>query len=1183
MNTPPGPIKTTDALDTDFSEHISDTSRQKLGESISETSRQNFGDNFSEQQKHSRDSDTEDDELRVTAVMAVMTGSPDRKSGRPTSNKQVPRKKIIKILLDSGSDGDLLFQKKGATKHFPYSARQVPKSWRTSNGVFQTKGKGEVQVKFFEYSNSKVFLATPDIVEYDGKTMGKPAFDLILGTKTLKELGIILDFKKQMITIDEIELPMHNIEDMPSSKRKALALHNSLARSQEPKSTEEATKRVVRILDANYKKADLQAVVTDNCSHLSSEDKDKLLELLKDFEPLFDGTLGAWKTTPVAFQLKEGVKPYHGRAFPIPVVYKETIMKEIKRLCELGVLKWQPSSEWAAPSFIQPKKNKTVRFLSDFRELNKRLVRKPFPLPKISTVLQELEGFTFATALDLNMGYYTIRLDPDASKICTIIFPWGKYSYQRLPMGIAGSPDIFQAKMSELMAALEFVRTYLDDLLCITKGSLDDHLDKLRMVLTKLQEAGLRINAEKSKFCAHETEYLGYVLSRDGIKPQTNKVKSILALTPPTNVKELRRFLGMVQYYRDLWARRSEMLAPLTDLVGECGQTKVTRAKGTKKVPWHWDEVHQKAFDAVKATIVKDVVLAYPDYSKVFEVYTDASATQLGSVITQSNRPLAFFSRKLSETQQKYSVTEIELLAIVETLKEFKGMLWGQKLVVYTDHKNLMQDALGLTSDRVYRWRLILEEYGPEIIYIKGIHNTVADAISRLNYSPTLPLSKKEERQCWMTLTKCWCEQSHDDSDNAPENSMNSVFANRSEEEEIYPLTVKEIAETQRKDKATKQLKTSRKYEMLIVEDTEVLCKNGKLVIPKALQRRAVEWYHHYLQHPGHNRLEETIKAAMYWTNMRKSVRSYVKNCKSCQTNKRRKLKYGKLPPKIVITAPWEAMCVDLIGPYTLKGKDGTEIDFMCLTMIDPASSWFEMVELPVTEIQSSAKAQTETKDAYFDKSSAMISNLVNKTWFSRYPRCQKIIYDNGSEFKLHFEALCDSYGIKRKPTSVKNPQANAILERVHQVIMTMLRTAEIDMAISVAPSDIDTFLTNASWAIRSTYHTVLKASPGAAIFGRDMLFDIPYVADWNKIGDFRQHQTDRNNERENKARVDYDYKVGGKVLIRKDGILRKSESRYDSEPWTITTVHTNGTIRVERGSKSERINIWRVTPFFEE
>jgi len=207
---------------------------------------------------------------------------------------------------------------------------------------------------------------------------------------------------------------------------------------------------------------------------------------------------------------------------------------------------------------------------------------------------------------------------------------------------------------------------------------------------------------------------------------------------------------------------------------------------------------------------------------------------------------------------------------------------------------------------------------------------------------------------------------------------------------------------------------------------------------------------------------------------------------------------------------PWEVLCVDLIGPYTLKGKDGSQIDFMCLTMIDPASSWFELVELPVMEtitpVVTNSKGtkthkNTITKETYFDKTSTMISHLVNKTWISRYPRCRNIVYDNRKEFKLHFEALCDSYGIKRKPTSVKNPQANAILERVHQVLMTMLRTAELDMAATVTPSDIDTFLTNASWAIRSTYHTVLKASPGAAIFGRDMLFDIPFIADWNKIG----------------------------------------------------------------------------------
>jgi hypothetical protein len=173
-------------------------------------------------------------------------------------------------------------------------------------------------------------------------------------------------------------------------------------------------------------------------------------------------------------------------------------------------------------------------------------------------------------------------------------------------------------------------------------------------------------------------------------------------------------------------------------LVGECGQTNVTRTKGTKKAPWHWDEVHQRVFDQTKATIAIEVVLAYPDYSKVFEIYTGALSKQLGAVITQENRPIVFFSQKLPTMQHKYSVTKIELLAIVKTLKEFKGMLWGQSIKVYTDHANLIRDALGMTLDWVYQWKLLLEEYGPKIVYIKGLHNTVADAISRLEYDPSV-------------------------------------------------------------------------------------------------------------------------------------------------------------------------------------------------------------------------------------------------------------------------------------------------------------------------------------------------------------------------------------------------------------------------------------------------------------
>jgi hypothetical protein len=156
----------------------------------------------------------------------------------------------------------------------------------------------------------------------------------------------------------------------------------------------------------------------------------------------------------------------------------------------------------------------------------------------------------------------------------------------------------------------------------------------------------------------------------------------------------------------------------------------------------------------------------------------------------------------------------------------------------------------------------------------------------------------------------------------------------------------------------------------------------------------------------------------------------------------------------------------------------------------------------------------------------------------------------------------------------------NAILERIHAVLMNMLRTAEINMADSVKPSDSDVFLSDAAWAICSAYQTVLKASPGAAIFGQDMLFDIPFVADWKKIREHRQLLTNCNTDRENESRINYDYQVGQKVLVQNDGILRKAESRYLREPWTITLIRTNGTTRVQCGNKSERMNIWRAKPF---
>ncbi len=267
-------------------------------------------------------------------------------------------------------------------------------------------------------------------------------------------------------------------------------------------------------------------------------------------------------------------------------------------------------------------------------------------------------------------------------------------------------------------------------------------------------------------------------------------------------------------------------------------------------------------------------------------------------------------------------------------------------------------------------------------------------------------------------MSKLWrCYNKNNPGNETQECNLNKVFANHSKEEKIFPLTTPEIAEAQ---KAAVKLKhcfrrnavLDKGLEVRLVDDMCVVCKDGKMIIPKPIQRRAVLWYHHYLKHPGHIQLEETMKATMYWKGMRSTIRSITKSCRACQVNKKRKLKYGHLPPKSIITVPWRALCVDLIGPYTLKGKDSTIIDFRALTIIDAATSWFEVVDLPLVRqlklITVNGK-ESSIVEEISDKTSEHIAWLVNKTWLNRYPRCCYIIYDNGSEFKLNFEYLCEN------------------------------------------------------------------------------------------------------------------------------------------------------------------------------
>ena len=1038
-----------------------------------------------------------------------------RKGGRASKDF-----KRMRILLDSGCGGTLV--NKSFVKKYTKTTTSST-SWTTKAGTFETNRKVKCQFTLPEFHQGKDINWTMFVDESDSRLQ---SYDMIIGRDLLHELGIDLLFSTGEMKWDQATVPMRD----PSQLRDCDTLENEIFSMHDPETTEAA--RIQSIIDLKYSPQDIEAIVAE-CVHLTQSERDGLQKLLTKFEPLFDGTLGTWNTDPIDLELKDTeTKPYHARPYPVPQSQEKKLREEIDRLVGYGVLRKINRSEWASPMFTVTKPDSTLRSIADLRELNKRIRRKPFPIPKIQELLHKLKGFQYATSLDLNMGYYHIKLTPKASSYCTVVLPWGKYEYLRLPMGLCNSPDIFQEKMSELMEGLEFARAYIDDLLVITTGSFNEHLNNLEEVLSRLSESGLKVNATKSFFGRTELEYLGYWITQNGVKPLSKKVEAITNLAPPTNRKGVRRFIGLVNYYRDMWGKRSEILAPLTALT-------------SINCKWQWTDKEQNAFDTMKRIMARETILAYPNFDQPFEIHTDASGYQLGACISQNGKPIAFYSRKLTPTQMRYTTTERELLSIVETFKEFRTILMGQQLIVHTDHENLTYKHFN--SDRVMRWRLFIEEYSPDLRYIKGELNIAADALSRIG------------------ILNAPMEEAH-----FTESLRSEYYAFNEEElsEDAFPMSYAILGKAQSKDKAI-LAEVKKKQSKYVIQPFEgggktrdLICYNNKIVVPSKLQARIVQWYHDYLGHPGINRTEETIGQHLWWPKMRNHITNSVSACVTCQRNKRRVRKFGLLPEKVAEAQPWDKMCIDLIGPYTIRRKGQKDLTCKCVTMIDPATGWFEIHQ-------------------YDDKRAITVANIAEEEWFSRYPWPTQVTFDRGTEFiGIEFQKMLDDYGVKKKPITTRNPQANAIVERVHQTIGNIVRTFELQDNYLDEDDPWKGILAATAFAIRATYHTTLQKSPGQLIFGRDMIFNVQHTANWEYIRARKQRLIQKNNKNENKSRIPHTYRVDDKVMLRK-GTEYKYEAPY-SGPHTILQVNTNGTVRLRVGSVTDTINIRRIEPYKE-
>ncbi len=345
---------------------------------------------------------------------------------RNKSNKKNRKQKhrILKALVDSGASSSLIVKKH--TNGMPVKAEKEANQWNTAAGVLKSSAK----TKSLEFSLPELQSTRKIRKSFHVVDMEVNHYDMIIGRDLMTSIGLDVRGSDQSIQWDDAILPWRNID----------VTHDEvyLATPQD-----EQIKRLTEILDAKYEKADLRKVV-EKATHLSKQEQEELYQLLKEYKDLFDGTLGKFTGKPYDIKLKPDATPQHVRSFPVPKLHELTLKTELDRLVKLGVLKKVNRSEWGAPTFVIPKKDGSVRFISDFRLLNKCIQRQPYPIPKIQTILQNLEGFKYGTALDLNMGYYHLELSAKSKELCTITTQWGKYEYQRLPMGLCNSPDIFQ-------------------------------------------------------------------------------------------------------------------------------------------------------------------------------------------------------------------------------------------------------------------------------------------------------------------------------------------------------------------------------------------------------------------------------------------------------------------------------------------------------------------------------------------------------------------------------------------------------------------------------------------------------------------------------------------------------------------------------------------------------------------
>ncbi|XP_041957495.1 uncharacterized protein K02A2.6-like [Alosa sapidissima] len=700
---------------------------------------------------------------------------------------------------------------------------------------------------------------------------------------------------------------------------------------------------------------------------------------------------------------------------PLPFAMKSRVDAELDQLEKAGIISPVKHSEWVAPVVPLVKRDNTIRLCGDYKlTVNQAATTETYPLPRIEELMATLSGGTIFSKIDLASAYQQVLLEDESKKLLTINTHRGLFMYNRLAFGVSSAPSIFQSIMENLMKDLDIV-ICLDDLL-ITGKTEHEHLQKLQKVLQRLQESGLRVKKSKCEFGKEQIEYLGHVLNIQGIHPSPDKVKVIKDAPAPSSVKELRAFLGLVNYYGRFMPNQSTVLASLYRLLKD-------------QVEWEWKRPEQKAFEKCKELLTSDKVLVHYDPDLLLTLACDSSAYGIGAVIQHEmpsgeKRPIAYASRTLASAEKNYSQIEKEGLSLIFGVKKFHQYLWGRKFKLVTDHKPLLtlfgehKSLPTMAAAQIQRWAIILSAYDYTTVlwyceYCASEKHSNADGLSRV------PLPETS---------------------NAGTTAISeSIHALLTEHLEQAPLNADQVARVTRKDSVLSKVlkfimngwpndvdKSLRAFHTrrcdLSVERGCVLW-GTRVVLPEKQRKIVLKELHS--GHQGVVKMKALAHNYVWWPKIDVDVEQVCKACESCQMEQRMP-RQMPLHPWEFPGQSWKRLHIDFAGPF---------LGHTFMIVVDAYFKWLEVFKMPNISSQ------------------ATITRL--RRLFAAYGLPEHVVTDNGTQFTSEFKNFMRQNGILHSTSAPGHPASNGLAERYVQTFKSGIKklgqtTMDLEDKISV-------------------------------------------------------------------------------------------------------------------------------------